>query len=171
MGGAPWPPPECAPRGHSGQRRACVDPRRAAPRGSPEFQLPRSPPAPPRTRANGPISDSPMVGPFPPAAATDSPRVMPENPLRFKKLELVARGGIEPPTRGFSVRRRARFGASKPRTENAFLRSRPNRPSRPTPCRTEARLGRSSSRCAHAGQRLARHRTELLVVGQFESHR
>ena len=45
--GRPWPPPECAPRGHSGQRRACVDPpaRRADPR-VPGFQFARSPPAP-----------------------------------------------------------------------------------------------------------------------------
>ena len=41
--------------------------------------------------------------------------------MRFKKLGVVARGGIEPPTRGFSVRRRARFGASKPKTGKRFL--------------------------------------------------
>ena len=49
---------------------------------------------------------------------------------------VVARGGIEPPTRGFSVRRRARFGASKPKTAKGFLGGRPNRPARPSLSRT-----------------------------------
>ena len=51
--GRPWPPPECAPRGHSGQRRARVDPpppRRADSR-VPGFQFARSPPAPRREPA------------------------------------------------------------------------------------------------------------------------
>ena len=52
--------------------------------------------------------------------------------MRFIALRVVARGGIEPPTRGFSVRRRARVGASKPKTGNAFSGGRPNRPARPT---------------------------------------
>ena len=41
--GRPWPPPGCAPRGHSGQRRVCVDPPRSAPRGFPGFQCSSSP--------------------------------------------------------------------------------------------------------------------------------
>ena len=52
--GRPRPPPECAPRGHSGPRRARVDPPRAAPRGPPGFQVSSSPgrrPTAPRTRA------------------------------------------------------------------------------------------------------------------------
>ena len=67
--GRPWPPPECAPRGHSGQRRARVDPPRAAPRGFPGFQVSSSPGRRPHrvasSRATDPISDSPMVGRFP----------------------------------------------------------------------------------------------------------
>ena len=50
--GRPWPPPECAPRVHSGQRRAASTrptPRRADP-GVPVFQFARSPPH----RAAGP---------------------------------------------------------------------------------------------------------------------
>jgi len=43
---------------------------------------------------------------------------------------------IEPSTRGSSVRRRARFGASKPKTGKGFLLGRPNRPTRPSPVRT-----------------------------------
>ena len=61
-----------------------------------------------------------MVSPFRAKIAPDSPRVMRENPMSFMELGVVARGGIEPPTRGFSVRRRARFGASKPKTGNGF---------------------------------------------------
>ena len=46
--GRPRPPPECAPRGHSGQRRARVDPPHAAPRRFPEFQVSSSPGCRPR---------------------------------------------------------------------------------------------------------------------------
>jgi len=42
----------------------------------------------------------------------------------------------EPPTHGFSVRPRPRFGASKPKTGKGFLRGRPNPPARPSPYRT-----------------------------------
>ena len=58
--GRPWPPPECAPRGHSGQRRACVDPPRAAPRGSQGSRFPVRQVAartrPPRPRSRPPRS-------------------------------------------------------------------------------------------------------------------
>jgi len=37
-------------------------------------------------------------------------------------------GGIEPPSRGFSVRRTARLGSAKPKTGKGFLLGRPNRP-------------------------------------------
>ena len=50
--------------------------------------------------------------------------------------KVVARDGIEPSTRGFSIQRRARFGASKPKTGNEFPRGRPNRPARPSLFRT-----------------------------------
>ena len=56
--------------------------------------------------------------------------------MRFKKLGVVARGGIEPPTRGFSVRRSARFGASKPKNERVSRRpTEPPRPTEPMPNR------------------------------------
>ena len=41
--GRPWPPPVCAPGGYSGQRRARVDPPRAAPRGSQSSTFPVRP--------------------------------------------------------------------------------------------------------------------------------
>jgi hypothetical protein len=46
--------------------------------------------------------------------------------MRFMELGVVARVGIEPSTRGFSVQRRARFGASKPKTGKGFTLGRPN---------------------------------------------
>jgi len=36
------------------------------------------------------------------------------------QLEMVARDGIEPSTRGFSGRRRVDFGVSKPKKENGI---------------------------------------------------
>src|SRR5262245_54110545 len=66
--------------------------------------------------------------------------------MTFKMLEVVARGGIEPPTRGFSVRRRARLGARIPKTGNEFSRERPNRPARPSPSRTGTPESRRSGR-------------------------
>jgi len=44
------------------------------------------------------------------------------NPLRIIELEIVAADGIEPSTRGFSVARRARLGAEKPKSGNRFPR-------------------------------------------------
>ena len=76
------------------------------------------------------------------------------------QLEMVARDEIEPSTRGFSVRQRTRFGASKPKKRNAFSASRPNCPARPNPYRTETRNSERSRLSAHAGQRLARIATE-----------
>jgi len=81
--------------------------------------------------------------------------------LRFKKLGVVARGGIEPPTRGFSVRRRARVCASKPKTGKGLLPGRPSRPARPNPYRT-GRL-KSCRTCpgVDPAQRLTGASTEL----------
>ena len=76
----------------------------AAPRRSPAPRFPdRQPRRPPRASI-GPVSDSPMVSRFRAKIAPDSPRVMPETRMQFKKLEVVARDGIEPSTRGFSIR-------------------------------------------------------------------
>ncbi|MGZ5431807.1 MAG: SDR family NAD(P)-dependent oxidoreductase [Thermoanaerobaculia bacterium] len=43
--------------------------------------------------------------------------------MQIIELEVVARDGIEPSTRGFSVRRRARFGAGKPKNLDEFWRN------------------------------------------------
>jgi len=84
--GSPCPPPECAPREHSGQTAGAqrhLTPHRADSQSS-RFPVGRLPP-PGRQRdrvvnpgATDPISDSPMVGRFSAPAATDSPRVIPE---------------------------------------------------------------------------------------------
>ena len=58
------------------------------------------------------------------------------SPSRIMELEMVARAGIEPATRGFSVARRARFGARKLKNWNEFSPCRPNRPARPSLLRT-----------------------------------
>ena len=58
------------------------------------------------------------------------------NPSEIIELKMVARDGIEPSTRGYSVARRAEFGTSKPKTGNGFSTGRPNRPRRPRPYRT-----------------------------------
>jgi hypothetical protein len=78
-GGPPCAPRDCAPRGPSGQRRSRVDLARAAPRGFPGCQSPGCRPRRLSRLASRPISGSPMVGRFPPAAAADSPPLMPEN--------------------------------------------------------------------------------------------
>jgi hypothetical protein len=54
-----------------------------------------------------------------------------ESGIRIKKLGVVARVGIEPTTRGFSVQRRGAEGARKPKTGKGFSAARPNRPPRP----------------------------------------
>jgi len=74
---------------------------------------------------------------------------------------VVARAGIEPSTRGFSRRRRARLGASKPKKRNEFSTSRPNRLARPSPYRTGAGKSCLSLAVPHPGQRLAGVATEL----------
>ena len=81
--------------------------------------------------------------------------------MQFNNLEMVARDGIEPSTRGFSVRRRLRFGARKPKTGKEFLLGRPNRPPRPSLSRTETTTADRTRRRAHAGQRVASIATEL----------
>ena len=74
---------------------------------------------------------------------------------------MVAGDGIEPSTRGFSVRRRARFGARKPKIGDAFPPRRPNRPARPSLYRTRAESSGRARAAAHVGQLLARITTEL----------
>jgi hypothetical protein len=54
---------------------------------------------------------------------------------------MVAREGIEPPTRGFSAQRSSATGATKPKTGKGLFRDRPGRPEPPTLFRTP--LGRS----------------------------
>jgi len=77
-------------------------------------------------------------------------------------MEVVARVGIEPTTRGFSAQRRAQFGASKAKTGKGFPRRRPNRPARPSPYRTVTPKFRPNPRGADPDQRLARIATEPL---------
>ena len=84
------------------------------------FQVARSPPRLPttasRARATDPISDSPMVGRFPPPAAADSPRVMPETRC------------VSDPKSETSIRFN-RLGATRP---NRFRTARRNGAPRPT---------------------------------------
>ena len=58
------------------------------------------------------------------------------NPLQIIELEVVARAGIEPATRGFSVARSGRFGTSKPKIGEEFPLHRPNHLARPSAYRT-----------------------------------
>jgi hypothetical protein len=74
----------------------------------------------------------------------------------------VARGGIEPPTRGFSVRRRARFGPTKRKSRNGFWRGQPNRATRPSLSRTGSPKARPKTRGPDPVQRSRRSATELL---------
>jgi len=121
-----------APIDAGGRRRLAVNGRSAG------FQIlgspgPATPPggggAGPRP---GPNSGSPMVS----SIGAYKVRRRLGNRLRIIELGVVARDGIEPSTRGFSVRRSPRFGAGKPKTGNAFSSPRPNRPARPSPSRT-----------------------------------
>ena len=104
------------------------------------------------------------------------------NPLRIIELEVVARDGpireanqdseaarrarigvrrsesIEPSTRGFSVARRARFGVSKQKSGNEFSRGRPNRPRRPSSCRTPAAPDRANPAACPCGSWGCGHR-------------
>jgi len=80
--------------------------------------------------------------------------------MRFMELGVVARGGIEPPTRGFSIQRRARFGATKAKTGKGFLPGRPNRPRRPSLFRTGNPKFRPNPRGPNPVQRLTRIATE-----------
>ena len=81
--------------------------------------------------------------------------------MQIIELEVVARDGIEPSTRGFSIQLRARFGASKPKTGNGFLLGQPNRPARPSPYRTGCVKARIFLCVPQRGQRLTRIATEL----------
>ena len=81
--------------------------------------------------------------------------------LSTDSLEVVARDGIEPSTRGFSVRRSPAERAPKPKKRNESRRA-PTEPPPPTepmpnparPAPTETRRG------GHAGQRVGRIATE-----------
>jgi len=67
--------------------------------------------------------------------------------MKFMYLEVAARDGIEPSTRGFSRQLTSQFGASKPKKRDEFSRGGPNRPRRPSPYRTQrARADRTPAR-------------------------
>jgi len=80
--------------------------------------------------------------------------------MTFIELEVVARDGIEPSTRGFSVQRRDRFGGSKPKIGEEFSTGRPNRPPLPSPYRTGTPKIRPNSRGPDPVQRPASIATE-----------
>ena len=67
----------------------------------------------------------------------------------------------QPPTRGFSVRRTVRFGASKPKTAKGFLVRQPNHPPRPTLSRTGTQKAGATFWVPQRGQRLSGIATEL----------
>jgi hypothetical protein len=73
--------------------------------------------------------------------------------IGIHQLEMVARDGIEPSTRGFSVARRAALGARKPKKQLEFAAGRPNRPARPSPYRT---TGTEADRAALQAQEAQR---------------
>ena len=73
----------------------------------------------------------------------------------------MARGGIEPPTRGFSVRRRARFGLTNPKAGKGYLLGRPNLPTRPNLSRTGAPKSWPKTRVPDPVQRVRCVATEL----------
>ena len=93
-------------------------------------------------------------------SVSNSPRVIPRNRMQIIELEVMARDGIEPSTRGFSVRRRARLGVSKPKTGHAFPRKRPNHPARLSLCRTGTENPGRVRLTRHVVQRLRRIATE-----------
>jgi hypothetical protein len=74
---------------------------------------------------------------------------------------MVARVGIEPTTRGFSVRRRARFGAGKLKTGDGFPPDRPNGAARPSLSRAGTPKFRPNARGPDPVQRLTDIATEL----------
>ena len=85
-----------------------------------------------------------------------------QNPKRIMELEVVAKVGIEPTTRGFSVRRRGRLGAGTAKTGKRFPLGRPNHPARPRPSRTGTLKTWAESWRANPVQRLRRITTEHL---------
>jgi len=100
------------------------------------------------TSSVGPPTHFPIVA-GQPSMGTDGPRAVPGTRCESWGLGMVARDGIEPTTRGFSVARRARFGAGKAKKRNEFSRHRPNR----TPDRAHAEPcdGRPADRTQAAG--------------------
>jgi hypothetical protein len=131
------PPPNAAPWTTPAERRAVATPP-PAPTPPQDRQLPRFPvPQLPARRPPGvePSTQFPIVR----GSAIDGHGWSAgdtRNPSQIIELEMVARDGIEPSTRGFSVARRARLGARNPKTGKGFSTRRPNRPRRPSPYRT-----------------------------------
>jgi hypothetical protein len=63
---------------------------------------------------------------------------------------MVARDGIEPSTRGFSIQLRARFGARKPKNGNEFSTGRPSRAVSLRNARTSAHHARAGTELRHS---------------------
>jgi hypothetical protein len=119
-------------------------------------RFPDSPAPLPARVPIGPVSDSPRVH----HRCSRMVRGRCQKDVAIKYFGMVARDGIEPSTRGFSVQRRARFGATKPKKRKGVPEPRPNRPRRPSPCRTPRRRPTEPGRGGHAGQRVVSIVTE-----------
>src|SRR5512144_2618497 len=78
----------------------------------------------------------------------------------IKDLGVVARDGIEPSTRGFSVRRSPTEPLSKRKKGKGARRRRPSRAPRPSPCRASFGPADQTPACCHARQRVAAIATE-----------
>ena len=118
----------------------CARASTAQPRRFPRFSVCQFAARPTRDRvanpcATDPIGGSPMVGRFSAPAAPDSPRGMPET---ARASSSWARGEIEPPTRGFSVRGESPVRPPNPKTGGRFSRGliEPLCPTEPIPNRT-----------------------------------
>jgi hypothetical protein len=81
--------------------------------------------------------------------------------MRFIELELVARGGIEPPTRGFSVAGTVDPGAGKSKTRQSLSAGFGLGGTRPNPYRTISARFRRRGPYPHAAQRVAQATTDL----------
>ena len=75
--------------------------------------------------------------------------------------KLVARGGIEPPTRGFSVAGTVALTAPKPKTRDSLISGVGPGRAGPNPCRTDSARLRRAAAYSHAARRVTHSATEL----------